>query len=357
MNQFPFRGDLGEWHPDGIEILEPPFPDYFRKTLENLYENVFCTADMYVKAHGCADISAYVAYFKGGISCILLFTRTKNSVTVLNEIFSLAIDEMERFARFIFATLSARTIQFSSVSLSRGPINLLHQRFNSTEDIVIALPDSTQEYKSLLGKNMRSSITRFQRRITSEFPKMVFEFFAGHEVSASIIDEVIALSKARIESKQQIATHTLDSVKKLQNSVRNYGVVVLASMDGRVCGGVICTNVAGNFFMHVIAHDPTFDKYRLGKICCYMSICDAINRGAREYHLLCGRYEYKYRFLGLQRDFERVIIYRSYASLAIKIRLYSQTAFRGYGRRVKYLFKNYSGRFVETSAQLRSLFS
>lgn len=355
--QFPLSVNLGgKRRSGGAEILQPPFPDGFLETLERLYENVFCTAALSVEAQGYKSVSAYVAYVGGEISCILLFTINKNTVTILNEIFPLAISEMEKFARYIFTTLDARTIIFPSVSLGAGRVGLLHQRFNSTEDIVISLPESSKKYTSALGKNMRSGIARFQRRIASDLPNMGFEFFVGDEVGASIIDQMIVLSKARIESKHQVATHTLASITKLRHLVKSHGVVVLASMEGRVCAGVICTNVAGNFFMHIIAHDPIYDKYRLGKICCYLSICNAIDRGAKEYHLLGGRYDYKYKFLGDQRDFERVVIYRSYASLATNIRLYSQTAFRGHGRRAKYLLKKYLKGLVETMAKLGSLF-
>ena len=53
--------------------------------------------------------------------------------------------------------------------------------------------------------------------------------------------------------------------------------------------------------MHVIAHDPGFDQARLGLLCCYLSICESIRRGMREYHLLSGRYDYKRRLRGQQR--------------------------------------------------------
>jgi hypothetical protein len=50
--------------------------------------------------------------------------------------------------------------------------------------------------------------------------------------------------------------------------------------------------------MHVIAHEPAFNDYSSGILCYYHTICEGIVRGGKRFHLLSGRYEYKYRLLG-----------------------------------------------------------
>ena len=68
---------------------------------------------------------------------------------------------------------------------------------------------------------------------------------------------------------------------------------------------------------------------------CFLSIRDAINRGGKEYHFLWGRYEYKYRLMGVQRDLDRLVIYRSQRHLLLNANVALKTAFRGYGRQLK----------------------
>src|SRR5207245_3753907 len=114
-----------------------------------------------------------------------------------------------------------------------------------------------------------------------------------------------------------------------------YGLVGVATVDGRVCAGVICSRSAANYFMHVIAHDPTYDEYRLGKLCCYLTICECINRGGKEFHFLWGRYEYKYRLLGVQRDLDHLTVYRSRAQFLLNGNLVLKNAYKGYGRQAK----------------------
>ena len=61
----------------------------------------------------------------------------------------------------------------------------------------------------------------------------------------------------------------------------------------------------------MLAHDPTYDEYWLGILCCYLTMCECIQRGAEEFHFLWGRYEYKYTLQGVKRDLDNIAIYRS----------------------------------------------
>lgn len=89
------------------------------------------------------------------------------------------------------------------------------------------------------------------------------------------------------------------------------------TIDGQVCAGTINYRVADNYFLQVVAHAPAYDDYGLGTLCCYLTICECIARRGDEYHFLWGRYEYKYRLLGVERDLSHLLIYRSRLHMAL----------------------------------------
>jgi hypothetical protein len=113
------------------------------------------------------------------------------------------------------------------------------------------------------------------------------------------------------------------------------GLVGIATIDGRVCGGLINYRVGTNYFMPVIAHDPEYNDYRLGTICCYLTICECITRGGKEFHFLWGREEYKSRFLGIQRDLDTLNVYRSSTQLILNSDIALRSAYKAYVRQVK----------------------
>lgn len=85
----------------------------------------------------------------------------------------------------------------------------------------------------------------------------------------------------------------------------------LLRLDGRICAGTINFRAGDNYFLEVIAHDPAYNDYRLGTLCCYLTICECIAREGKEYHFLWGAHDYKFRLLGVQRELDHLTIYRS----------------------------------------------
>ncbi|TFW34374.1 GNAT family N-acetyltransferase [Massilia horti] len=318
-------------------IHEAPLPAFVEHELVRLYKNVFASL-AHVRSLGLADqVRACVCRQAGQVTAVVLFWQHGGTVEVLSGALALRPPDVARFARAVFTTYrSAAVITFPAVRSAIVRLPFPFQRFNCLEDIVLDLPPSAEAYFASLGKNMRASLKRYQKRIATDFPDFRYTFHATDDISEQDVSAIVALSSARIASKNQASTHTGEKTRQLFRLVKECGVVLVARIDGRVCAGVICSEVGGNFFMHVVAHDPVYDDYRVGKVCCYLSICDAIARGAREYHFLWGRYEYKYRLLGQQRDFDRLVIYRSRLALLLNLGLFVNIAWRGYGRRAKW---------------------
>lgn len=325
-----------EGDESAVCIYDSPLPSFIESELERLHRNVFSSL-VRLRSQGLAQqVSAYVVRRGGRVTCLLLFRRAGQTVHVLNEAVALDQDDIAQFARTVFDNYAAvGAVAFPSVQCRIERLGYPYQQFNSLEDIVLDLPASPEAYFAALGKNMRASLKRYQKKIGAELAGFRHAIYEGKDVSEQHIAQIVALSSARIAGKRQSPTHTDEKTAQLARLVRSCGVVLVGTIGGRVCAGVICTYYGGNFFMHVVAHDPAYDDYRLGKVCCYLSICDAIARGAREYHFLWGRYEYKYRLLGVQRDLDRVVVYRSRLSLLLNGANYLHTALRGHGRRAK----------------------
>jgi CelD/BcsL family acetyltransferase involved in cellulose biosynthesis len=106
-------------------------------------------------------------------------------------------------------------------------------------------------------------------------------------------------------------------VQRIIQFARDRGMVCTITLGGRLCAGTINYRVHDNYFLETLAHDPAFDDYRLGMLCCYLSICECIARGGKEYHFLWGQDDYKVRLHGVQRDLDDLVIYRSHLHMLL----------------------------------------
>jgi hypothetical protein len=98
---------------------------------------------------------------------------------------------------------------------------------------------------------------------------------------------------------------------------RHAGLIGIARIGERICGGSLACRIGDNYVMLLSAADPALASYRLGILCCFWSVCDCIRAGGRECHLLWGRYKYKTQLLGEPRSLLRLTIYRSHLRMAL----------------------------------------
>lgn len=319
-----------------------PFAENLSAPLDRLYKNVFCSAIRCVGADSADRTYALVMENKQKIEQIILFKRNGNAVTVLNEQITIPRHDLQLFVTYIFENYqSVELVTFPSVRTGIVELSCPIQRFNATEDIVAQLPDSPDQYLSSLSKNTRESIRRYQRRIAKDNPEIEYRLYERDYITPAIVHEIVELSKARLKQKKQISNHSDQTTRKLLPLISKYGVALVAEKEGRVCGGIICTLIHDQMYMHIIAHDPVLDHLRLGKICCFLSICDAIKRQCRHYHMLSGEYDYKFQFLGERFDYDRLTLYRSKTSIVKNVQIYIRNEIRGRGRRLKRDLRNW----------------
>lgn len=324
-----------------ISIYQNGFASHLSGHMERLYQNVFSSMEKFEADGDLSDAECYVSVKGAGIATVLVFTRRHGTVQVLNRVVSLLSNDVEIFSKAVFAAYpGVHRIRFEGVQCALGGLPFPRQQHNCLEDIVITLPESVPAYLNMLGKSTRASLKRYHKKMQSDFSGYRWDIYERDEISPAHIKEIIALSSSRISSKKMKSSHTEAKTLQLMDLLKVAGSVLVATIDGRVCGGVICTSYGENFFMHVIAHDSCYNTYRLGKVCLFLSIQAAIERGAKEYHLLWGKYEYKFHLLGIQRDYDRAVIYRSLKYMALSPRLLVVVALRGYGRQSKTRLQN-----------------
>ncbi|RJG06993.1 GNAT family N-acetyltransferase [Noviherbaspirillum cavernae] len=321
-----------------VSLYEHSVPSFMEAEMDRLYEHIHSSLAQFRVYGNLADAtSTYVVRKDGKVTTALLFQISKTHVRVLNEQISIDSQELERFANHIFTTYkSVHRITFHAIRGETATISFPHQRFNCTEDIVVNLPATREKYLASLGKNTRRNIKRYTDRLMRCFPSFRYEFYEHDAVSAEQLQTIIGFNRARMAGKQKVSTIDDDEAERIVQLAQTCGVVGIATIDGRICAGGIGYRAGENYFLNVIAHDPAYDDYWIGVLCSYLTICECIARGCKEFHFLWGRYEYKFALGAVQRDLDHLVIYRSRVQLFLNGVTASRIACTGYIRMAKF---------------------
>ncbi len=313
-----------------IVVHENDMPRFAAEKLDRLYGSIFSTLDQFKQDDAIAGTSTYVVRTNGKITTLLMFRFEQGVVKVLNQLIAIDCKELERFSTFIFTKYPfVSAISLTAIQSNLQRLSYPYQQFHSAEDIVATLPESGDKLLSLLGKNMRETVKRYTNKVKRTFPSFRFDVYVDDEIDEQLAMEIYAFHKARMHIKNDISKVSEQRFRKFIELARWRGMMTVATIDGRPCAGLICWRVDDRYFMRIIAHDPQFDEYKLGTISCYHTMRECTARGGKTFHFLSGRMQYKYRFLGVEQDFDRVVIYRSRTAILRNLPLALRTASRG----------------------------
>jgi len=324
--------------PDGITIAcyQNHVPPFVEAELVRLYENIFSSMSQF-RVYGSLDepVNTYVVWKDQRIVTIFLFVRDKGRVQVLNEVIQISEEDVNRFASYLFSAFEMlAVISFRAVRTDIRQLAYPRQRFNYSEDIVLDLSPTVEEYHSRLGKNTRRNIKRYSERLQRGFSSVQFSAAERESVSRHDVREIIRLNHERMAGKYKVSAIDDQETDRIISLVQECGLVGVTRIDGRVVAGTIAYRVGSNFFLNVLAHDPAYDDYWLGILCCYRTICECIARGGCDFHFLWGKYEYKYTLLARQRDLDILHVYRSHAAMLANPDLVLQALAKGWLRRL-----------------------
>jgi CelD/BcsL family acetyltransferase involved in cellulose biosynthesis len=309
-------------------------PDWVGPALERLYGNLFSSLPQFRLGRGLDGAHTYAAYRRGELLTLFVFSLRDGVVELYNEVIPLGEDEIGGFARYVFAEFpAARVIRMRAVQVERAPRGFPRQLYDYLEDTIVTLPAGVAAYTDSLSKNTRRNVRRYSQAVAAEQPGFRFSVALGAAADPAQIDAVIALNHARMAAKNKRSIIDDAEAARLQSLVRGCGLVAVVTIDGRVCAGAISYRVGDNYFLIVLAHAPEYDRYSLGFLCCYWTICACIEHGGKEFHFLWGRYDYKRNFLGRLRRLDQLLLYRSHLAMCMHARLALRTWHRAMQRR------------------------
>ena len=296
----------------GVTHYDNRVPPFAEEEMDRLYESEFSSLAHFRVYGGAENASTYLARDGDEIVALLLFRIEKNRVRVINEWIRLAAREVRRFTDYIFATFpSVSVIMFHAVQPDVGAIVRPYQRAIGGENIQVMLPADVDAYVANLGSATRKNIRRHMNKLERELPTFAFHSYVREEADETTIREIVRFNRARMTVKGKVSVIDDKYLCRLIRMVRERGFVTAVTIDGRVCAGAITFRIGDTFVSRVSAHDMAYDAYRLGMICCFMTICECIRRGGKRFDFMWGRYEYKTALLGVYHELQDLYVYRS----------------------------------------------
>jgi CelD/BcsL family acetyltransferase involved in cellulose biosynthesis len=319
-----------------VQFYEDSVPNFAAAELERLYESIYSSLARFQIYAEDRNISTYVARRGAEVVAVFLFRMEGDQVTVLNQQTSIRSDEISRFADAVFSRFKrTKVVSLWGVMPTEGRLPLLSQTNFCLSDVVVALPTSAEAYLSSLGKSTRRHVRSNLKRLAQTFPSFRAQAFVRGEICAQHIRDIIQLSNARMVIKENVTYNSDEETPRLIQLANVYGMVLTLTIDDRVSAGAVCYRVGSTYFAQVLAHDPKFDDYKLGLVCCYLMICECIERGGSVVRFGGSTHRYKFDFQGVLIRQNYVVIYRSLAQLLMHSVSALEMSARAYLSRLK----------------------
>jgi hypothetical protein len=307
-----------EYIPQSDEVIvtcyENEVPAFVPAEMDRLYENVFSSLkQLRIYSGDDIRINTYIARQGQEIKSIILFLKEGSKVRVMNEVIELNVEQINLFSSYIFNRFGdVSIIRFHAIQAEEGKFSYPVQRYGCSEDIILELPDTEKEYQDKLGKNTRRNLKRYSEKLQRDHPSFEFFIVEKDQVDEQYIRDIVELNKARMAEKNKDSIIDDPETARMIRLVKEYGMVGVAKINGKVCAGSISYWIGSNYYLSVIAHNPDYDPYWIGILTCYYTIQRCIQKGAKKFHFLWGRYDYKFTLLAKLHDLHDVAIYRSW---------------------------------------------
>ena len=318
------------------QCFENEVPSFVKPELERLYGSLYSSLPELQVGGKLEDASTYVVRQGGDIVTLLLFRRNGRLVEVLNEVIELDGSDLARFTAFIFENYpSSDAVSFRAVRIAGAPVPFVHQRFPYLEDFVAMLPGTEAEYVAGIGKSSRRSLRRHMQKLEEQVESYRLVVCEGSAIDPVWIADTAGFNRACMAGKKKVSGLDALETDRLVRLAGHCGLGCFMTIDGRVAAGSLSFRAGNNYFMRLLAHDPAYNAFGLGMLCCLLTIQECIKRGGNEFHFLWGRYDYKYQFQARERCLERIVMYRSRLHALRNAGLFMRIAAQGYAKRAK----------------------
>lgn len=328
------------------EIHESAVPAFAAVALDRLHGSLYaslrhlqlCEADQPVP-------HTWVGYRRGEVIGVLLFRMRGSHVVVLTEMFALEQEIADEFCSAVFSRFAyADAVCFNAVMLPRPLVRRCRQDYAFSENYVIDLPGSVDDYLAALGKSTRKTIKGYGNKLRRDYPGLRWEVRRGADMGdgelATLVKQLQAFKRDSMALRGKRAEIDARDTERMITFASECGLIGIASIDGRVCGGSLACRIGDNYVMLLSAADPALEAYRFGMLCCFWSVCDCIVAGARQCHLLWGRYQYKTQLLGVPQPLYRLNLYRSPLQMMLSPSAVGSMMWRGLSYRLRHWLLN-----------------
>jgi len=250
---------------------------------------------------------------------IILFKYTagkQKKIIVLNREIKISLKSFENICHILFNELEGvQQIIFEKI-YEPVPNQLPNIAFEKTSNdvIILDLPQSTDEYLKSLGTNAQKRIKYLLNRIARDFPDIKVHHLEKSDIQFEHVENVVIMNRSRMKTKGMISELTDKECKILHRyfSTSGFGFVCVCEIDGKIIGGTFNSVIGEHAYMHVIAHDNSYNKYSFGQIALFHATKFLIEeKKIKYYHLLLGAQEYKFRHGGVDHDLYTVHVFKN----------------------------------------------
>jgi hypothetical protein len=295
-----------------VSIFEGEVPAFVEAAVAKLYGSLFSSFDWFRVYGGIEGASTYVERRDGRIAAIFLFRLENGAAKVLNEGMPVDTATVERFAAEIFTRYaSVDCVTFHAVDSLVKTLQRPFQQYHCTEDSVVSLPGTPEEYFERFGKSMRRNLKYYLNRLQRDFPSYEYRIWEGKDVDERYIRGIVGLNRLRFSSTNRVSAITKQDEDRIVRMIRACGIVGVAMIDGELCAGSLTYRVGDHCYSWLKAHDPKYDDYRFGIILSYLMVSECIRRSAKVFHFMWGRQPQKALLQGEHRDMSHLVVYRS----------------------------------------------
>ena len=322
--------------PPGAQI-----PDVHGE-LVRLYQSSYSTAQYFEIFHGrkIEDCWVLKLSLRDEPKHLLAFFRDGNELVQLNEMAAFDTDQLQHSIDAAFEEFPDvdRLVMNRLRILDDGlrPSRLNAVRIQTMNDAVLSLPESPELYREKLGSQTRKHISYYHNRIRKSFPDFQVNFILAQDILPEHVHAVVEMNRRRVRFKGEEPSIDEEYERRLYALARCFGLLCLCTAGGTAIAGSLCFRTGKEANLHILSHEPDFNRFNPGQICLYNTITRLIGEGYTRFHMLWGQSEYKYRFGANDENLLFMRVYRSkfqavggQISFTIKITLSTLLGFAG----------------------------
>jgi len=317
--QIPFTAGLSKFiDPDlcAFQLFPPPVPHFIEHEIECLYENIYCTVGR-MNIYGFRnDAYTFISKYDGNITDIFMFRISGATASILNQQITIPECRIRYFVDTILSLFSRiQVVSFYAIDIDVNKKWRLFNKWEAVRENVVALPANRTDFDQRISSSMRTSLRSCNRKLYADFPSFNIRFYSGQDILDEDARAVIELTAQRMAGKGKSSYLTAADIQRILQVLKRYGLLCVATIDGEVCGGSLWYAVGRRHMLHIISHDPRYDRYALGNVINYQTFIHCIERLGKECWMMGGNEIHKAKFGAVPFKMYSYRFYRSHHNI------------------------------------------